>query len=235
MTIFIRCFHICYILQWVEILRYLRELFRECLISSAAVRRCRVVGEGGFGVVYKGFWGTETEVAIKAFRMASFTAVPRKTTATTLKKDVFLPQPHLPKKRIDYQSMVHEDVDQKDTCDLSQQSQPIESDGRKQYQTRLMEKKCHHEDRVAERHKQRLALMLLDLADEAKVLMSLRHPNVTRFWGVCLDTERQWLVTQYIPGGSLFSLIHSNRGVLLNSVRITQIALVSASPKCAFL
>lgn len=84
-------------------------------------------------------------------------------------------------------------------------------------------------NRETERKRLRLAQMLIELSDEAKILMTLRHPNITRFWGVCIQDDRQWLVSQYVSGGSLFSLIHSHKGVLLDANRITRICLVSES------
>lgn len=53
--------------------------------------------------------------------------------------------------------------------------------------------------------------MICDDLDEFDIevenLLKLRHPNVVRFFGVCLDADWLYIITQYVPS-SLEALIH---------------------------
>ncbi|KAG2379569.1 hypothetical protein C9374_006686 [Naegleria lovaniensis] len=44
---------------------------------------------------------------------------------------------------------------------------------------------------------------------EASLLSSLRHPNIVNFYGVCLADSQQFMVTEFMQGGSLDHLIYS--------------------------
>lgn len=47
---------------------------------------------------------------------------------------------------------------------------------------------------------------------EVSILCRLNHPCVIQFVGACLDDPSQFaIVTQYISGGSLFSLLHEQK------------------------
>lgn len=47
---------------------------------------------------------------------------------------------------------------------------------------------------------------------EVSILCQLNHPCVVQFVGACLDDPSQFaIVTQYISGGSLFSLLHEQK------------------------
>uniref|UniRef100_A0A8D2MTX5 Serine/threonine-protein kinase TNNI3K n=1 Tax=Zonotrichia albicollis TaxID=44394 RepID=A0A8D2MTX5_ZONAL len=50
---------------------------------------------------------------------------------------------------------------------------------------------------------------------EVSILCRLNHPCVIQFVGACLDDPSQFaIVTQYISGGSLFSLLHEQKRIL---------------------
>ncbi|XP_021051553.1 serine/threonine-protein kinase TNNI3K isoform X1 [Mus pahari] len=50
---------------------------------------------------------------------------------------------------------------------------------------------------------------------EVSILCQLNHPCVVQFVGACLDDPSQFaIVTQYISGGSLFSLLHEQKRIL---------------------
>lgn len=53
---------------------------------------------------------------------------------------------------------------------------------------------------------------------EVSILCQLNHPCVVQFVGACLEDPSQFaIVTQYIPGGSLFSLLHEQKRYWLRS------------------
>ncbi|KAK0155954.1 Serine/threonine-protein kinase TNNI3K [Merluccius polli] len=50
---------------------------------------------------------------------------------------------------------------------------------------------------------------------EVSILCRLNHPCVIQFVGACLDDPSQFaIVTQYVPGGSLFSLLHEQKRLI---------------------
>ncbi|CAK7302898.1 serine/threonine-protein kinase TNNI3K isoform X2 [Vulpes vulpes] len=50
---------------------------------------------------------------------------------------------------------------------------------------------------------------------EVSILCRLNHPCIIQFVGACLNDPSQFaIVTQYIPGGSLFSLLHEQKRIL---------------------
>uniref|UniRef100_A0A3Q3MAR4 Protein kinase domain-containing protein n=1 Tax=Labrus bergylta TaxID=56723 RepID=A0A3Q3MAR4_9LABR len=47
---------------------------------------------------------------------------------------------------------------------------------------------------------------------EVSILCRLNHPCIIQFMGACLDDPSQFaIVTQYVSGGSLFSLLHEQK------------------------
>jgi len=68
---------------------------------------------------------------------------------------------------------------------------------------------------------------LREFAREARLMRSLRHPNVLQFLGACLDPPDICIVTEYMPRGSLYQLIH-DKTVTLTWERIRLIALDAA-------
>ena len=47
------------------------------------------------------------------------------------------------------------------------------------------------------------------LMGEAKTMAALRHPNVIRFYGLCMEPGRYSIVMELAPKGSLYQLLHS--------------------------
>ncbi|XP_057525386.1 uncharacterized protein LOC130804801 [Amaranthus tricolor] len=55
---------------------------------------------------------------------------------------------------------------------------------------------------------------LLGYKQEICVMRKLRHPNVLLFMGACYSQERLAIVTEFLPRGSLFKILHRNNHVL---------------------
>ena len=58
--------------------------------------------------------------------------------------------------------------------------------------------------------------MLKEFEQEVSTLASLRHPNVLQFLGVVVDGSRLSMVTELMPKGSLFNLIHNHSNIELD-------------------
>lgn len=52
---------------------------------------------------------------------------------------------------------------------------------------------------------------LADFEREASIMRSLRHPNVLQFLGICSMGEEICIITEYMPKGSLFRILHDKR------------------------
>lgn len=55
---------------------------------------------------------------------------------------------------------------------------------------------------------------LLDYKKEIDIMRRLRHPNVLLFMGACYSQERLAIVTEFLPRGSLFKILHRSKQVL---------------------
>lgn len=55
---------------------------------------------------------------------------------------------------------------------------------------------------------------LLDYKKEIGIMRKLRHPNVLLFMGACYSQERLAIVTEFLPRGSLFKILHRSNQVL---------------------
>ncbi|XP_074264835.1 uncharacterized protein LOC141587289 isoform X2 [Silene latifolia] len=55
---------------------------------------------------------------------------------------------------------------------------------------------------------------LLGYKKEIGIMRKLRHPNVLLFMGACYSQERLAIVTEYLPRGSLFKILHKNNQIL---------------------
>ena len=62
-----------------------------------------------------------------------------------------------------------------------------------------------------------------DFRTEAALLQSLRHPNIVLAMGVCLSPPA--LVLEYVPFGSLHSLLHSRSDITLSLPQVESMAL----------
>lgn len=51
---------------------------------------------------------------------------------------------------------------------------------------------------------------LLDYKKEIGIMRKLRHPNVLLFMGACYSHERLAIVTEFLPRGSLFKILHKS-------------------------
>ena len=61
---------------------------------------------------------------------------------------------------------------------------------------------------------------------EVTIMQRLRHPNIVQFIGACTQPPDLCIVTQFIPRGSLFKILHrSNSGVHLDYRRKLRMAL----------
>ena len=52
------------------------------------------------------------------------------------------------------------------------------------------------------------------------MLVSLRHPNIVLFMGACFDHTNLAIVTEWMPKGSLHSVLHDARIPLDFSIRM---------------
>ncbi|GAV72658.1 ACT domain-containing protein/Pkinase_Tyr domain-containing protein [Cephalotus follicularis] len=53
-----------------------------------------------------------------------------------------------------------------------------------------------------------------EFAQEVAILREVRHENVVRFIGACTKSPNLCIVTEYMPGGSLYDYLHKNANVL---------------------
>jgi len=62
-----------------------------------------------------------------------------------------------------------------------------------------------------------------DWVREVKILSSLRHPNLVLFMGACQSEGRLYILTEYMPGGSLENAIHRSQHPIRNRVVLQSI------------
>ncbi|KAL2902381.1 putative serine/threonine-protein kinase SIS8 [Bienertia sinuspersici] len=55
---------------------------------------------------------------------------------------------------------------------------------------------------------------LLDYKKEISIMRKLRHPNLLLFMGACYSQERLAIVTEFLPRGSLFKILHKSNQML---------------------
>ncbi|XP_034227014.1 serine/threonine-protein kinase STY17-like isoform X2 [Prunus dulcis] len=53
-----------------------------------------------------------------------------------------------------------------------------------------------------------------EFAQEVEILRQVHHRNVVRFIGACTKSPHLCIVTEYMPGGSLYDYLHKNHNVL---------------------
>ncbi|XP_021283761.1 serine/threonine-protein kinase STY46-like isoform X3 [Herrania umbratica] len=53
-----------------------------------------------------------------------------------------------------------------------------------------------------------------EFAQEVAILREVQHKNVVRFIGACTKSPNLCIVTEYMPGGSLYDYLHKNHNVL---------------------
>lgn len=49
------------------------------------------------------------------------------------------------------------------------------------------------------------------LANEARILSSLRHPNIVPCFGICYLKSDLWMIMELINGGDLYDMMHSKK------------------------
>lgn len=70
---------------------------------------------------------------------------------------------------------------------------------------------------------------LQDTQTEASVMVHLKHPNIVTLYGVCMEPPHYCIVMEYMPNGSLFSLLHSSQRTPLPWKLRYRIAMDTAS------
>ncbi|GMP46461.1 hypothetical protein CsSME_00014612 [Camellia sinensis var. sinensis] len=63
-----------------------------------------------------------------------------------------------------------------------------------------------------------------EFAQEVAILREVQHRNVVRFVGACTKAPHLCIVTEYMPGGSLYEYIHKNH-IVLNLPQLLQFAI----------
>ncbi|XAR62466.1 Dual-specificity kinase [Bertholletia excelsa] len=58
------------------------------------------------------------------------------------------------------------------------------------------------------------AALEYEFVQEVAILRQVQHRNVVRFIGACTESPHLCIVTEYMPGGSLYEYLHKNRIVL---------------------
>ncbi|KAL5843785.1 hypothetical protein ACOSQ4_009743 [Xanthoceras sorbifolium] len=53
-----------------------------------------------------------------------------------------------------------------------------------------------------------------EFAQEVAILREVHHRNIVRFIGACMKSPHLCIVTEYMPGGSLYDYLHKNHNVL---------------------
>jgi len=53
--------------------------------------------------------------------------------------------------------------------------------------------------------------LLADMSNEVDMLNRLRHPNIVLLMGICSKPQNLCIVTEYLPNGSLFNLLHMSK------------------------
>eukprot|EP00002_Diphylleia_rotans_P009051 TRINITY_DN1906_c0_g1_i6.p1 TRINITY_DN1906_c0_g1~~TRINITY_DN1906_c0_g1_i6.p1 ORF type:complete len:617 (-),score=115.92 TRINITY_DN1906_c0_g1_i6:770-2620(-) len=67
------------------------------------------------------------------------------------------------------------------------------------------------------------ARQLEEFASEVGLMCELRHPNVVLFMGACLDVPNVCLVTEYMPKGNLYDVLHTE-SLVIDWVRMLSMA-----------
>jgi len=60
---------------------------------------------------------------------------------------------------------------------------------------------------------------------EIKLMSKLSHPNILLFIGACITSTDVYIITEYMPKGSVYSILHSNNIVKTNSGRRGKVKL----------
>jgi serine/threonine protein kinase len=55
---------------------------------------------------------------------------------------------------------------------------------------------------------------LAKFINEINIISSLRHPNIVLYMGASIEKDNYYMITEYLPKGSLFDYIHRDKGKL---------------------
>jgi hypothetical protein len=53
--------------------------------------------------------------------------------------------------------------------------------------------------------------------NEINIISSLRHPNIVLYMGASVDKENYYMISEYLPNGTLFDLLHNNNNTNSNN------------------
>jgi hypothetical protein len=53
--------------------------------------------------------------------------------------------------------------------------------------------------------------------NEINIISSLRHPNIVLYMGASVDKDNYYMITEYLPNGTLFDLLHNNNNTNSNN------------------
>ena len=53
--------------------------------------------------------------------------------------------------------------------------------------------------------------------NEINIISSLRHPNIVLYMGASVDKENYYMITEFLPNGTLFDLLHNNNNTNSNN------------------
>jgi serine/threonine protein kinase len=56
--------------------------------------------------------------------------------------------------------------------------------------------------------------------NEINIISSLRHPNIVLYMGASIEKDNYYMITEYLPRGSLFDYIHRDRGKITEREQI---------------
>ena len=59
---------------------------------------------------------------------------------------------------------------------------------------------------------------------EVAIMKRLKHPNIVLFMGACTTSPNRSIITQFVPRGSLFRLLHRYVGPLLKVLLLLKVA-----------
>jgi len=54
--------------------------------------------------------------------------------------------------------------------------------------------------------------VLLRFINEINIISSLRHPNIVLYMGASIEKNNYYMITEYLPKGSLFDFLHREKG-----------------------
>ena len=62
--------------------------------------------------------------------------------------------------------------------------------------------------------------VLKKFINEINIIASMRHPNILLYMGTAIDNDNYYMITEYLPKGSLYEYLHNKKGFLTDSQKI---------------